>query len=177
MVEQTTPNKVAINCPDACSLHPSKIGPKNAAALRAARENGAGAIKFQRRAEELLGHPLNRASVQRHLKHYVPIGSGEEVEFSGPAPKDLEILDAIILQGFKNSRQWKPTIRDTLEAMKLKVQMTGNSAFDDLISLFDAAEDPDELPEGADEAPEAVLSPEERPDEDDEDLGEPLAGE
>jgi hypothetical protein len=172
-----SPSKLAISCPDTCNLHPSKIGSKTANALRVVRENGAGIIVFQRRAEELIGRPLNRASLQRHLKHYVLLQDQGDAVPTGPKPSDLEILDAIITSGFHNSKAWKPTIRDTLEAMKLKVQMTGNSAFDDLISLFDSAADPDEPELGSDEAPEAVLSPEEMPDDHDEDLGEPLAGE
>lgn len=169
-----TKTNLAINCPEACSYHPSKIGQKNANALKAIRENGAGQTIFMRRGAEILGHPLTHGSVQRHLAgHYVPISGDSDPLEVGPKPGDIEILDSIIAAGFRNSRNWKPTIRDTLEAMKLKTQMTGNSAFDDLLSLFDSADDPEPEPE----APEAVLSPEERPDEHDDDLGEPLAGE
>jgi hypothetical protein len=174
-------SKVAINCPDKCSLHPSKIGAKNAAILKAMRENGAGGPTMGRKIAELLGHPMPQSNIARHLHHYVEIVDpkmpDESVDIQGGKPTDVEMLDAIILSGYRNSKNWKPTIRDTLEAMKLKVQMTGNSAFDDLISLFDSATDPDEPEEGSDEAPEAVLSPEERADDHDEDLGEPLAGE
>ena len=88
-------------------------------------------------------------------------------------PTDVEILDSIITQGFRNSKNWKPTIRDTLEAMKLKTSMTGNSAFDDLITLFDVDDDEDEV---APESVDALLSEEERPDEASVDLEAPLPG-
>ncbi len=174
VVRLPSPNKLAINCPIECSLHPSKIGQKNANILLTVRENGAGRPTFQRRATELLGYNVPGGNVQRHLLHYVELTSEEEAVAQGPKPGDIDILDSIIGAGYRNSRNWKPTIRDTLEAMKLKMQMTGNSAFDDLLSLFDSAEDPEPV---AEEAPEAILSEEERPDEHDEDLEEPLAGE
>lgn len=175
--ESPTPTKLGINCPEECSFHPSKIGQRNANILKTVRENGAGRSVFIARATELLGRPVPSSNVQRHLGHYRDINPPEMPPTKGPKPTDLEILDSIIVSGFNNSKAWKPTIRDTLEAMKLKVQMTGNSAFDDLISLFDSAQDPDEPEPGSDEAPEAILAPEERPDDHDEDLGEPLAGE
>ncbi len=176
-VRSRTLSKLAINCPPECSMHPAKIGMKAANALLAAREQGAGRNVWARRAAEVLGHPVPVGNTQRHLLHYVELSDPSAPVEAGPKPTDVEMLDAIILSGYRNSKNWKPTIRDTLEAMKLKVQMTGNSAFDDLISLFDSATDPEEPEVGSDEAPEAVLSPEERADDHDEDLGEPLGGE
>jgi hypothetical protein len=168
-LNQRPPSKLGINCPDACSLHPSKIGWKNANALKATRERGAGVIVMARRGEELLGRSIANTSMSRHLKHYVVQTEAEHEEEvnPGPKPSDVDILDGIINAGFRNSKNWKPTIRDTLEAMKLKTQMTGNSAFDDLIKLFDVDDDDEEA---APESPQAVFSPEELPDESDEDL-------
>lgn len=168
-----TPRKVAINCPIACSLHPDKIGWDKANALAALRANGAGERVFTRRGSEIVGYPIPTSNVQRHLRHYVPIADDAPTSDDAQKKTDIEILDSIIVSGYRNSRSWKPTIRDTLDAMKLKMQMTGNSAFDDLIALFDTDIDDDvPLPENE----EAVLSPEERSDEADEDLGEPLGG-
>jgi hypothetical protein len=169
----TTPPKLGINCPEKCSLHPSKIGWKNANALAAARARGAGIPTLARVAAELLGHPVPQTNVQRHVKHYVVPAEPVVDEPVGPKPTDIDILDSIIVSGYRNSKNWKPTIRDTLEAMKLKTQMTGNSAFDDLIKLFDVDDDDEDAPETVD----AILSPEERPDDSDVDLEEPLAGE
>lgn len=171
---QTEPiKKLGIACPENCSLSPIKIGWKNANALAATRARGAGQIVFQRRAQELLGHPVPSTNIQRHFKHYVEPEEPHHEENPGPKKPDVAILDEIIAAGSRNSKNWKPTIRDTLEAMKLKMQMTGNSAFDDLIALFDVDDDDEEAPEAA----EALLSEAERPNEDSEDLEEPLAGE
>ncbi len=114
--------------------------------------------------------------MDRHITHFVEAEEPDAVPEDGPKPSDIAILDSIIVSGFRNSKNWKPSIRDTLEAMKLKVQMTGNSAFDDLISLFDVVDEDD--PDF--EAPEAILSPgeiEEDVSEPDAPLGEPLEGE
>lgn len=159
-----------INCPRECSLHPDKIGHEVADSLRDYRAKGAGIVVFKRRAEELLHRPVPQSNVQRHMAHY------REVEVAGgpilPEKKlaDLEILDLVIQRGAANSASWKPTIKDTIEAMKLKMQMTGNSAFDDLIALFDGVDADDHVPE----APEAVSAEDERPADEDEALLEPL---
>lgn len=165
--------KLVIACPEECSLHPSKIGQGVAEVLLLMRENGAGSGTIAKRAAELLKRPVPTSNAARHVKHY------KEVEerpggYVDPAKKlaDLEILDLVIQRGAQNSANWKPTIKDTIEAMKLKTQMTGNSAFDDLISLFDG----DEADSAMDEAEEALLAPGERPpkdDPDDFDLPEP----
>jgi len=175
---EAPPPKLGIACPTNCTFHPSKIGWKNANALAATRARGAGEIVFLRRYEELTGLRAANTTAHRHFKHYVkpadPKSDEEVVE--GPKPSDIQILDSIIGAGFRNSKNWKPTIRDTLEAMKLKTQMTGNSAFDELIALFDVnddGEDEDSAPESAD----ALLSPDERPDEGAEELESPLGGE
>jgi hypothetical protein len=123
---------------------------------------------MMRRVSGLLGHPIPQTNMQRHLLHYKVVETGPPL-IPDPSKKymDLEILDLVIQRGAANSQNWKPSIKDTIEAMKLKMQMTGNSAFDDLITLFDGAPDPvDE----AMESPEALLSPEERPDESDDEL-------
>jgi hypothetical protein len=164
-----------IACPHACQFNPDKIGENKANDLRRFRETGAGATDFARRATDVLGHPVSLSSVQRHMHHYKESAKDNEI-LLGPKPGeklgDLEILDLVIQRGAANSLNWKPSIKDTIEAMKLKMQMTGNSAYDDLISLFDGAET-DELI-APDESPEAVLSEDERPTEDAEDLEAPL---
>ena len=166
--------KLIAACPDQCSFHSDKIGPGAAAALLAIRENGAGYMVFMRRAAEILGHPVPSSSVQRHLKHY------KEVEdkpggLIDPSKKlaDLEILDLVIQRGAANSQNWKPTIKDTIEAMKLKMQMTGNSAFDDLIALFDGVS-VDEAVEEAENALEGLSEATEGPSDDENDLPEPV---
>lgn len=171
----STPRKYALNCPDNCSLRPAVVGQRLTNVLLEMRENGAGGRTMTQRATEVLGRPVPSSNMQRHITHFVETKGEDEPVAAGPKPSDLAILDAIIVSGFQNSKSWKPTIRDTLEAMKLKIQMTGNSAFDDLIALFDVVDEDD--PDF--EAPEAVLSPgeiEEDVSDPDEPLGEPVEG-
>ena len=168
-------NKLVIGCPSACSFHPDSIGPGAAAALLAIRESGAGANIFARRAAEILGHPVPGSNVARHLRHYKDaVDPNEAPPDLSKKLGDLEILDLVIQRGAANSGNWKPTIKDTIEAMKLKLQMTGNSAFDDLIALFDGAdatEAMDEAEEAIRDADEAAQAAESEP-EDEEPLGD-----
>lgn len=169
--------KLVPACPDNCSLRPDVIGARYSAVICEMRANGAGREKIGARLTQLFKRPVPLTNVQRHLAHLREVDEGsDQPEMAGPKPNDLEIIDSIISAGFRNSRNWKPTIRDTLDAMKLKVQMTGNSAFDDLIALFDSADDPEpeiENPEAVSDVPEDGLDAPEP----DEPLGEPLEGE
>jgi len=155
---------LVIGCPPGCSFHPDRIGHGLAEALMLVRANGAGIGVFKKRAEELLKRPVPASNVQRHMAHYREMETIEKEVTQGRKLADLEILDLVIQRGAANSTTWKPTIKDTIEAMKLKMQMTGNSAFDDLIALFDGVEADEAMPE----APEAILAEDERPDEPDE---------
>lgn len=153
---------LVIQCPPECNFYPGKIGDKAAVELMLYRETGIGTVLFGRKVEQVVGRAIAKSSIIRHFKHYkVKVDPNE----APPDPKkkhgDLEILDLVIQRGAANSMNWKPGIKDVIEAMKLKMQMTGNSAFDDLIALFDGAEiDEDEIP--APEAPEALAAVEER---------------
>lgn len=171
-VAAATPRKLVVACPPECSLHPDKIGEAASRALLAAREKGLGAVLFAREAEGLLGRRVPTSNVSRHLKHYREPAPEDipDVEPGKPVG-DLALLDAIIAAGARNSKAWKPTIKDTLDAMKLKMQLTGNSAFEDMLSMMDSALDlADEVPE----AREALGTADEVPAE--EELPEPLVG-
>ena len=161
--------KLSINCPPLCSFHPDKIGAEKADVLCALREGGAGTNVFTRQASEVLGRQVNESSALRHFKHYREVAPEEEQRLeSGKVAGDLEILNDIIAAGHRNHRSWKPSIKDTLDAMRLKVQLTGNSAWEDMLAAMEAgldmAEDEDGEEAEAEEAenPEAVLSPDER---------------
>lgn len=164
------PSKYLVTCPPRCGLNPQRVGPAVTAALVAMRENGAGVVVMSRRAGEMLGMERSypTSSMQSHLKHFREVETiAREQQMPATKLGDLEILDLVIQRGAANSVNWKPTIKDTIEAMKLKIQMTGNSAFDDLIALFDGVDASTALGEDiseVEEAPEAVLSPEERED-------------
>lgn len=168
MIRTPPPRKLVVKCHKLCTFHPDTIGEEKAEILKALREGGAGVIKFTRAASELLDRPIDDTNVKRHFKHYrdaeeprpddAPLPPGGKVT-------DLEILNDIIEAGHRNSRSWKPTIKDTLDAMRLKVQLTGNSAFEDMIAAMDAALDLAEDDDGKEEEEEnveAVLSPDER---------------
>lgn len=162
-----TSKRLVAVCPDSCSLHPDKIGQGVTEALLAARANGAGKASLARRASELLGRPVPATNMARHAAHMRELSEDQPVEGDGVRPTDLAILDAIIVSGHKNARGWKPTIKDVLDAMKLKVQMTGQSAFEDMLSAMDAAldlaeDEPEDEEEVNVENPEAQLSPDER---------------
>lgn len=129
---------------------------------------------MSRRAQELLGRKINMSTMQRHLLHYKEAADPDAPEDEGPRPTDLAILDGIIVAGYRNAKSWRPSIKDTLDAMKLKVQMTGQSAFEDMITAMNEAmdlpDDPDEdEPEPAPENPEANAAEGEREPEEPED--------
>jgi hypothetical protein len=168
--------KLVNTCPALCNLHPDKIGQGNAETLTRLRETGAGVVIFTRRLEELTGKKHYLSSVGRHLsKHYREVEEDPASLIAADKKLgDLQILDLVIQRGAANSANWKPSIKDTIEAMKLKLQMTGNSAFDDLIALFDGANVDDDGEETAPESPEAVADADEQGSEEDDDLGEVL---
>lgn len=143
-------------------MHPDKIGQEKADVLRRLRETGVGETIFMRQGAEVLGRPIAKGTAGRHLKHYRTADelAGHEMP-ADPAVKvgNLEILERIIQRGFANSHTWKPSIKDTLDAMRLYVQITGNTGEDDLLKLFDVAED--ELA-GAVENPAALAGADER---------------
>lgn len=171
-----TPSKYVIACPDACSLHPAKIGADKAEVLLGVKNEGAGGRVFGRKAEAVLGRPVPSSTVDRHLKHY-RLAETEQPRDPSVRVPHMEILEEIIQRGFQNSKNWKPSIKDTLDAIKEVRAMTGGSAFEDMLSAMAAAaggeDDEEDEEDGSTEAIEAVLSPEERPDEADEDLEEP----
>lgn len=93
-----------------------------------------------RRISELLGRPFPKTNMQRHLKHYRVLNDNDADGDELPEKlTDLEALEQIIQSGVRNHRQWKPTLRDTMDAIKLKMQLTGNSIYEDFLSGMDAA--------------------------------------
>lgn len=161
-----TPRKYFIGCPPECSLHPDKIGKEAAEALLAFKEAGHGRGVWSRNAKEVLGREVAGGTASRHLLHYKEVDSARpedlhDRETDGKVG-DLVVLETIIQRGFANSKNWKPSIKDTLDAMALKAKLTGNSAFEDMLSMMSGALDDADAEV---EAPEAVLSEAERPTE------------
>lgn len=168
MPNSPTTKRLLLQCPDNCSLRPAAIGAGVTAALTAMREQGAGRNVMSARAAELLGHPVPTSNMQRHFEHYRDAVPEDEEILTGKAPSHVEILDKIVEAGYRNSKSWRPTLKDVMEAMKLKASLTGQSAFEDMLTAMNAAldeadeEDANEEEEQAPENVEAVLSPDER---------------
>jgi hypothetical protein len=167
------PRLVAV-CPDNCGVHVDSVGEAISATVIEMRERGAGAPAIHKRIKEM-GFTRLQGSVSTHLKHLKDVDDAPAAanpENKGKRATDLEILDEIIVSGFRNSKSWKPTIKDTLDAMKLKAQLTGSSAFEDMLAMMDSALDLAEEPEVENAA--ALGLADELPEE--EDLPEPLVG-
>lgn len=168
MPPSPTTKSLVLQCPDNCSLRPAAIGAGVTAALTDMREKGAGSPTMARRAAELLGHPVPVSNMSRHLDHFREAVPDDPADPETKAPSHVEILDKIVEAGYRNSKSWKPTLKDVMEAMKLKASLTGQSAFEDMLSAMNAAldeadeEDDREKEEQAPENVEAVLSPDER---------------
>lgn len=162
VTEQTQPaaSRFAYNCPPGCSLRPEKTGNRIGNIILEMRSNGAGRMPIKARLEGLLERRIGQTTVQTHLTHIVEVNPEPELAPDAPKAGDLEILEAIIQSGFRNSRNWKPGIRDTLDAIKLKASLTGQSAFEDMLKAMDEAIG---LPDEEIEAEEAILAEEERP--------------
>lgn len=173
------PPKYTVRCEPNCSLDESKIGVGPAAALLALRNSGLTGRPFARQASVIVGYEIPSTNAVRHVRHYRELETGEapppEPGEPGHKVSDLQILDDIISAGARNSRSWKPTIKDTLDAMKLKMQLTGNSAFEDMLSMMDSALDLADDADAVPETPDALGTVDERP-EPDEELAEPLIG-
>lgn len=153
----TPPPKLVIACPPLCQFHPDKIGEGAAAALLAVRESGYGVTIFSRRATQILGRPIVGSSASRHLNHYreyAPLADPEPGEIPEKVG-DVALLDRIIASGARNSKNWKPTIGDTLKAMEMKLRLTGNSAFEDMLAAMNAGLD---MADAVEDEPEESLT-------------------
>lgn len=157
--------KQTVQCPANCSLRPEAIGPGLTAVLLQMRENGAGEPSMTRRMSELIGRPFPKTNMTRHLKHYRDLNS-EEIESAededSEKVSDLAVIERIIAAGVRNQKTWRPTLRDTMDAVKLKMQLTGNSIYEDFLSGMDEAvlEDAlnaEENPEATEDLPEPVF--------------------
>lgn len=177
-VRKPRPKKLAVvGCSLTCSLNVENIGEDLAGELLALSEAGHGRPKVLALALER-GAKVSSGAVQRHLaNHLRPEEATESVEdAAGGSIPTVELLDSIITSGYRNRRNWKPTIQDVMKAMEMKLRVTGASAFEDFFDAIDSAvlgdadhEDEEEGPENL----EALLSEGEREPEEEDD--EPLA--
>ena len=155
--------KLKAFCPVSCSLNENRIGAEAAEQLADLRAKGYGRARFGRVANNITGKMLGTETIQNHFKHYHEAAPPEESDGAQNDEKvgDLAILESIIAAGYRNSKNWRPSIKDTMEAMKLKMQLTGNSAFEDMLEAMALAGDFEEE-EVMPENPDALGSDSER---------------
>jgi hypothetical protein len=163
-----------VSCTNMCTAHPDNLGEEGAKMLHDILEAGYGGSHAQRELTKA-GHSLSRTAIHRHVANHIrPLDKTESLEKAeGKRVPTLEILDAISEMGYKNRRNWRPTIQDVLKAEEMRLRLTGGSLFDAFLDVIDAATfpDPDDPEaEGPSTDIEAALSPDERPNEDSDDL-------
>ena len=114
----TSPRKYINECHALCNLHPDKIGAEKAELLLELKEAGHGRNVFTRKASAILGTQLVSSSVGRHLADHYKLIENEPPPDPREKVPHMEILETIIQRGFQNSKNWKPGIKDTLDAIK-----------------------------------------------------------
>lgn len=121
-----------LNCPEACTFHPDKPWSDFATTRLIAGESQR-AIMVALAAE---GFTTTQPSVGRHKRH---ITANTPDEKAGPKATNIEILETIIQKGFGNSKNWKPTISDTMKAMDMWFRLTAGNPFEGLLDAMAAA--------------------------------------
>lgn len=127
------------NCPDNCSLRPgTKFGDIASAMLVEGipytKVIAAGVAK---------GHSFGPSVLTRHRRHIVT----EDQEDPSEKRTNIEILEMIIQKGFVNSKNWRPTINDTMKAMDMWFRLTQGNPFEELLaSMADAVVEPENDP-------------------------------
>ena len=112
------------------------------------------------------GQKTNLAVLTRHKKHITvqttPVMTALDPDSVLPPPEsratNIEILETIIQRGFANSKQWKPTISDTMKAMDMWFRLTQGNPFDELLDTLASAGLGAENPEASAPAAERVLA-------------------
>lgn len=143
-----------LECPDSCTFKEgSKWGQKATEAILA----GTG-LRTIVAAGAKEGQKFSYMAVSRHKKHIVV--SGQEVAPDLPKATNIEILETIIQKGFGNSKNWKPTISDTMKAMDMWFRLTQGNPFDDLLDTLAMASVEEDPAVGAPDEMEDVVDPE-----------------
>lgn len=92
-----------------------------------------------------LGGTVALGSMTRHRRHIVVHDNAPKDDAPAKAT-NIEILETIIQKGFSNSKNWKPTISDTMKAMDMWFKLTQGNPFDELLDTLAAASMQDENP-------------------------------
>lgn len=119
------------NCPDNCSL---RSGTKFGDVATAMLLDGQSYTKVIA-AGEAKGHRFGPSVLTRHNRHIV---RGDEPEVT-EKKTNIEILETIIQKGFGNSKNWRPTIGDTMKAMDMWFRLTAGNPFEELLDAMAVA--------------------------------------
>lgn len=122
-----------------CSLHVEKIGDKKSQAIADAYE-GVRDAAFLAAVDRIVGEHIPTSNVRRHAEKHLHLVV-EAQEPTGEKVGDIEILDTIIKKGFQHSASWRPTIKDTMDAMAMKLKLGGENPFQDMLDMMDSALD------------------------------------
>jgi hypothetical protein len=145
-----------LECPDNCTFKEGKPWSQQAT------EGILGGTSFRTLVAQggKAGVKFSLMALSRHKKHIVV--SGQEPETALPKATNIEILEKIIQTGFANSKNWKPTISDTMKAMDMWFRLTQGNPFDELLDTLASASLEGDEPEEANSA--AVSLPDELED-------------
>ena len=124
-----------LECPDECTFAPGK--PWSTEATEGILKKTP--FRAMRAAAAAEGVNFSLMALSRHQKHIVTGESGETPEDDSPKATNIEILETIIQKGFGNSKNWKPTISDTMKAMDMWFRLTQGNPFDDLLDTLASA--------------------------------------
>jgi len=150
-----------LECPENCSLGPrTLVGNKVTEWML----DGKTYRWIVDEVKALYDYKLFPGTMTRHKKHVIVTGRAPDPPEADSRYKanNIEILETIIQKGFQNSKNWKPTISDTMKAMDMWFRLTQGNPFDDLLDTLAAAAISEEI----EEKNEAALREEgEQPDE------------
>lgn len=133
-------------CAPQCQLRSEVIGEEASDAIAAAYEGPGGNLRiYNEKINAILGRDVDyfaaRRHAQNHMRELEPENGPGSVS-AGPqvAMSDKAMLDMIIVAAQQNSRRWRPTIRDALDALKLKQSMGGDdSQYDPMLDAIELA--------------------------------------
>lgn len=145
-----------LDCPKNCSLRPGTPWSDFVSSRLANRVPQRAIV----RAAAAEGFKLSAGTLARHVKHMRDPNAPLEPE-PGVKVNNIEILEAIIQKGFRNQKNWRPTISDTMKAMDMWFKLTQGNPFEEFLdSLATAALDTGDGAAGTAEETEPEDDPE-----------------
>ena len=134
------------DCHPNCSFYPDKLGTQADAVHRIFEAGGT-----QRHIAEVLagiGITTTQASVGRHRQH-LTVTDPDDIDEPGTPTKTIptmDFVDAVISSSFRARKNWRPSIRDGLDALKLRIELNGGAEgpMAALMEALASAADPEE---------------------------------